>query len=440
MVDIVFNRGNSPEKFDEFWAILQCEHVEGFITSLCLDQLTAYLTAYKGADIADNIELGIRDALEIIHVDKECIEEARIIDIESFDLAIEVACAIKFDCLALVTLTNYSSKASFLGLQLLTINNVLDRSRFEFSFKENEHINQDVLTAIDPGQVERLDRIYQRKIKARRKGSFRDGDQLAKNDLRRENLKYSNLSALNLMGRDFSRADLSFSRLIGTQLPNSHLVRSMIIRSDCQKANFSGAYAAYANFRQSNFGWANLSRICLDYATLDGSTFICTNLVRANLAASSWVRADISNTNMKEANMKNALFVDASIKNSNLENTNLVGANFCGAKLRYSDFNSARMFRTKLEGADLTGADLSHADLTEADLRGADVTKTSFIGATVHNARIDRIRGLNEEQENELISRGAIYSEEKMVLFSASRFQLQAFLLAALSTAHLIVV
>lgn len=420
MYDLVFHRVGSPDEADELWSVLQSEHVEACITNVCLNRISAYLFADKGREVAEVVTEEIRDVLEVVYIEADCIQGARSISALNFDLAVEVICAIKANCLAYVTNLDLPPHFIFSGVRLLRIQDVLERSQFEATLQFSELASQRALLAHDTLQIKRLNELYTRKIRARREDFFQDKNRLAENDLRFSNLKYLNLNSVNLSEIDLSGANISFSKLIETQLRNSLLVRSVIVRSNLQRANLSGACARYVNFRESDLSWASLYKACLDCAILDGAIFICTDLSEATLSTSSWFRAKMSKANMESANLKNSLFVDAVIKNSNLVSANLTGSNLCGSILRHSNFRSAKLFRAKIKCADLTHADLSYSDLTEADLRGANLSKVKFTGARLYNTRIDRVKGLSSKQKAGLIERGAICCEENKALFSVS--------------------
>ncbi|WP_337884309.1 pentapeptide repeat-containing protein [Fischerella thermalis] len=96
--------------------------------------------------------------------------------------------------------------------------------------------------------------------------------------------------------------------------------------------------------------------------------------------------------------------VGADLSGLDLEGVNLIRGNLSGANLKGSS----------LVDADLIFANFTGADLTKADLRGATLNETIWINALVNKCEFGEGIGLSNQQRQDLLLGGAMFSSSKL--------------------------
>jgi uncharacterized protein YjbI with pentapeptide repeats len=94
----------------------------------------------------------------------------------------------------------------------------------------------------------------------------------------------------------------------------------------------------------------------------------------------------------------------------NLQGADLSGLVLNGANLIRGNLSSANLSDSSLVDADLIFANFTAANLKEANLQGATLNETLWYGAIVKNCNFGTGIGITNEQRQELIGCGAIFS------------------------------
>ncbi|WP_315789104.1 pentapeptide repeat-containing protein [Fischerella sp. JS2] len=98
---------------------------------------------------------------------------------------------------------------------------------------------------------------------------------------------------------------------------------------------------------------------------------------------------------------------------------NLVGADLSGLDLEGVNFIRGNLSGANLKGSSLVDADLifanfTGADLTHADLRGTTLNETIWLKALVNKCEFGEGIGLSNQQRQDLLSGGAMFSSSKL--------------------------
>ena len=233
------------------------------------------------------------------------IQQARCLRLKDFDAAIELVCAIRHDCGAIVTLSPESYVP--LDLPLLSVENFIKRARLEkvLTRKESQFFYS----------TSRISRI-------------------STEDLNEIDLEGVDLAETDFRGVDFVGKSLRFS-------------------------NFENC-----NFKNCNFKGADLFRAKLRGANLEGA-----NLEGANLEHADLVLLKGNNSSFSGANLKNADFSSSKLNGAIFCHSNLSFSNLTGAEIRGGDFRESNLVHADLSYATLNGSNLMKADFSFAELK-----------------------------------------------------------------------
>lgn len=127
-----------------------------------------------------------------------------------------------------------------------------------------------------------------------------------------------------------------------------------------------------------------------------------------NFVATELSGIDLSNANLQYINFRGANLTDADLSESNLMYAKLMGADLSGAYLE-----DANLTNVNLRLASLVLANLINADLTGANLTDVNLTNTSLANIKIQNAIFANNIGLTIENQNNLKSKGAIFTPPK---------------------------
>ncbi len=140
------------------------------------------------------------------------------------------------------------------------------------------------------------------------------------------------------------------------------------------------------------------------------------DLIGANLRGVDLIGADLRGAILSRAILRGAILSRAILSRAILRGANLSWAYLRGADLRGANLNEADLSWADLSWADLSEAILNKAILNEANLRGADLSEAilswaNLNKASVKDARFTNTKGINPEQKDSLIARGAIFDD-----------------------------
>ncbi len=214
----------------------------------------------------------------------------------------------------------------------------------------------------------------------------RDLDQKEQKRLEDKSIREVDLIGANLRGVDLIGADLRGAILRGADLRGADL-RGAISRG----ADLRGAISRGADLRGANLSGADLRGADLSGADLRGAI-----LSRAILRGAILSRAILSRAILRGANLSWAYLRGADLRGANLNEADLSWADLSWADLSEAILNKAILNEANLRGADLSEAILSWANLNKASVKDARFTNT---------------KGINPEQKDSLIARGAIFDD-----------------------------
>ena len=173
--------------------------------------------------------------------------------------------------------------------------------------------------------------------------------------------------------------------------------------------HLSGVNLSGANLNDVKLNWANLSKIDLQGANLTRTNLTGVNLNQSNLSDAylievSLVGADLIEANLMGADLTKSVLMGTNLSSANLSGVNLRQANLSGCDLSYTDLSWAN-----LSGANLSNCNFDHAILKRTHLHKANLTDVNFNDTDVINAKFADNQGINDEQKNNLIERGASF-------------------------------
>ena len=160
----------------------------------------------------------------------------------------------------------------------------------------------------------------------------------------------------------------------------------------------------------------------------------------ADLKFTNFTGYDFKDANLSKADLRGAIFYEAELQNSQLNWANLTcdykphdatwgwipfmerevkkkqcavlrNVNLAKADLSRADLTGANLSFAKLPNSDLSDADLTNADLSDANLTGAKLEGTDFNQTIVQNTKFGKNFGISDPVKQDLISRGAIFSD-----------------------------
>lgn len=125
----------------------------------------------------------------------------------------------------------------------------------------------------------------------------------------------------------------------------------------------------------------------------------------ANLVGSDLSGVDLNSAYLASVNLRGSNLTDADLSEADLSHANFSGADLSGAYLE-----SANLSHSNCHRASLALANLIAVNLTEANLLETNLSNTNLSSAKVKGAVFGQNTGLSEEEKQELLQRGAIFS------------------------------
>jgi len=184
---------------------------------------------------------------------------------------------------------------------------------------------------------------------------------------------------LNLFPRNLN---LREARLVPKGVSLSLLTRA--IDSDKQVRDaafmeFDGLNLQNRDLRFANLYGAMLPKADLRHVQLQGAI-----LLKAKLqGVIGWDKTQFQSAVLGGTQLQGAGLIEADLQGADLRGANLQGADLGWAKLQSADLRGA-----DLQGANLIGAKLQGADLRGSELQGANLRETSFQGANLSYAKL----------------------------------------------------
>jgi uncharacterized protein YjbI with pentapeptide repeats len=184
---------------------------------------------------------------------------------------------------------------------------------------------------------------------------------------------------LNLFPRNLN---LREARLVPKGVSLSLLTRA--IDSDKQVRDaafieFDGLNLQNRDLRFANLYGAMLPKADLRHVQLQGAI-----LLKAKLqGVVGWDKTQFQSAILGGTQLQGAGLIEADLQGADLRGANLQGADLGWAKLQSADLRGA-----DLQGANLIGAKLQGADLRGSELQGANLRETSFQGANLSYAKL----------------------------------------------------
>lgn len=148
---------------------------------------------------------------------------------------------------------------------------------------------------------------------------------------------------------------------------------------DAAFKEFDGLNLQNRDLRFANFYGAVLPKADLRYVQLQGAI-----LLKAKLqGVVGWDKTQFQSAILGGTQLQGAGLIEADLQDADLRGANLQGAALGWAKLQSADLRGA-----DLQGANLNAAKLQAADLRGAKLQGADLRETNFQGANLGYAKL----------------------------------------------------
>jgi uncharacterized protein YjbI with pentapeptide repeats len=184
---------------------------------------------------------------------------------------------------------------------------------------------------------------------------------------------------LNLFPRNL---DLREARLVPKGVSLSLLTRAIDSDKQIRDAafiEFDGLNLQNRDLRFANLYGAMLPKADLRHVQLQGAI-----LLKAKLqGVIGWDKTQFQSAVLGGTQLQGAGLIEADLQGADLRGANLQGAALGWAKLQSADLRGA-----DLQGADLVGAKLQGADLRGAKLQGANLRETSLQGANLSYAKL----------------------------------------------------
>ncbi|MDJ1184721.1 PIN domain-containing protein [Roseofilum casamattae] len=125
ILEFFINRECFVGDAEELWKLFQSRTIKGYISKPGLEKINYFLIILGGKEMANKIIVEIQKCIEVCLVDFAVMQEARSLDIEDFESAVEVSCAKENNIYAILTQTPEIFRKA--DLSVLKVVDLLDR-------------------------------------------------------------------------------------------------------------------------------------------------------------------------------------------------------------------------------------------------------------------------------------------------------------------------
>lgn len=162
ILEALLNRPNFIEDAKKLWEVIQKlpQQIQAYTTKTGLDIICVHLSTIADEKSVENLVAEIQRNITICHVESETWQEARTLNIQDFQSAIEVVCARELNIGAIVTQKPQDYEGA--NLSVLSVNDFLDRKKFEeiFNNPTTPLIKSNSISEF----IEHLNRLYFQKL------------------------------------------------------------------------------------------------------------------------------------------------------------------------------------------------------------------------------------------------------------------------------------
>jgi predicted nucleic acid-binding protein len=129
VLEALLNRSRFVADSEALVEIVQTRKIQGYICELGLEKIYSVASRLENSLAAEEVVCGIQAMMRRCPVDANLLQQARSLNIQDFESAVEVACAIAFKLGAIVT----QKPEDFAGadLSVLSVNDLLERQRWQ---------------------------------------------------------------------------------------------------------------------------------------------------------------------------------------------------------------------------------------------------------------------------------------------------------------------
>jgi len=204
---------------------------------------------------------------------------------------------------------------------------------------------------------------------------------------------------------DFSRATLTYSSFVYSELLSTIFNEADLTSVDFRAVKGDGIFSG-ARIYNSKFSTSKTN--------LAKSNFSSTRIFKSN-----FIRARMETTKFNHSDITQSLFNCSSMQNSSFKAFECRECDFSYSDLRYSDFSDSNIKKSKFVGASLVNVEFTKSILEDVDFSNSDLSYTDFSDTTflagvkffpikAKGMNIYGVKGLSEEQRENLLSLGAI--------------------------------
>ena len=143
LLEALLNREKFAKEAEKFWNFARLGKVNCYITDIGLNKIYSFCRRLGNEESADEILWFVQKIVENLAVTSELVEKARVSDLEDFESALEVTCAIDKKINAIVTNRPEDFKGASLNIlsvdkliQCEQLNEVLNAKIIDHSFNE----------------------------------------------------------------------------------------------------------------------------------------------------------------------------------------------------------------------------------------------------------------------------------------------------------------
>lgn len=129
VLEALLNRSRFVADSEVLVEIVRTQKLQGYICELGLEKIYSVASRLGNPQVASEVVYGIQAMMLLCPVDSNLLQQARLLDIEDFESAVEVACAIALKLGAIVT----QKPQDFAGadLSVLSVSDLLERQRWQ---------------------------------------------------------------------------------------------------------------------------------------------------------------------------------------------------------------------------------------------------------------------------------------------------------------------
>ncbi|ACK73168.1 Phycobilisome protein [Gloeothece citriformis PCC 7424] len=102
ILEYCLNREQFVKDTEYLWSLLESQKIEGFITESGLNKIEFYFSQLTSDEKAKNLIKDLKKLVKICPVDRYILDAARKSNLKDFEAAVEIECAIKFNCDAII--------------------------------------------------------------------------------------------------------------------------------------------------------------------------------------------------------------------------------------------------------------------------------------------------------------------------------------------------